>query len=303
MYNSVDAPLLFINTVWRCAVESKDPEFAKEMLPVMLNIEKAYEKGTDHHIKMDTDGLIAAGADKEQLTWMDVCIDGFLPTPRHGKPIEINAYWYSALCILHELTKDPHFLELSEKVKASCLDKFVNEDKNCLKDVLNGTSEEDQIRCNQIWALTQSFNMLSPEIESGILEVIRKELFTTAGLRTLSPSDPDFHEVYIGDMYLRDLAYHQGTVWAFPLGAYYMAEIRHISAMPEGGERTARFNELQNNMKEIAHWLREGCTGQLAEIYDGLEPTVSRGCFAQAWSIGEILYAFYAFKKHFNKEL
>ncbi len=303
MYNSADAPLLFINMVHRCAVESSDSGFETEMLPVMLNIEKAYEQGTDFHIKMDEDGLIEAGADKEQLTWMDVCVNGYLPTPRHGKPVEINAYWYSALCILYELTKDVHFKALSEKTKASFLDKFTKKDENCLKDVINGTSEEDQTRCNQIWALTQPYTMISEEVAEGVLKKIKDELFTTAGLRTLSPKDPAFHEVYIGDMIQRDSAYHQGTVWTFPLGAYYTAEIRQIVKMPEGKPREERLKELTENMKEVKRWLREGCTGQLPEIYDGLEPTVSRGCFAQAWSVGEMLNAFNEFKKCFKKEL
>ncbi len=303
MYNSVDAPLLFINTVWKYVQESGDTKFAEEMLPTMLNIEKAYEKGTDHHIFMDSDGLISAGADKEQLTWMDVCVDGFLPTPRHGKPVEINAFWYSALVILYRLTGDEHFFTLSEKTKASFLDKFTDKDNNCLKDVLNGTEEEKKLRCNQIWALTQPFTMLSNEQAEGVLRSVRNNLLTTAGLRTLAPNDPDFHDVYIGDMYQRDLAYHQGTVWTFPLGAYYTAEIKAVCDLPEGPERAERLASLEENMAAVKDWLREGCTGQLAEIYDGLEPTVSRGCFAQAWSIGEILNSFREYTKHFNKEL
>ncbi|MCR5584891.1 MAG: amylo-alpha-1,6-glucosidase [Lachnospiraceae bacterium] len=302
-YNSADAPLLFINMVWRYAVASNDEAFLEEMLPAMLSVEHAFENGTDFHIKMDDDGLINAGADKEQLTWMDVCVNGFLPTPRHGKPVEINAYWYSALKILYEITGDKHFETLAAKVKASFLKKFYNKEKNCLKDVLNGTPEEDQIRCNQIWALTQPFTMLDEDQAEGVLSIVKNELFTTAGLRTLSPKDPDFHEVYIGDMLQRDTAYHQGTVWVFPLGAYYIAEIRHIITMPEGAAREDRLKELEKNMSEVGHWLSEGCTGQLPEIYDGLEPTVSRGCFAQAWSVGEILNAFNTFEEVFKKGL
>ena len=35
--------------------------------------------------------------------------------------------------------------------------------------------------------------------------------------------------------------------------------------------------------------LKEGCIGQLPEIYDGENPVSSKGCFAQAWSVGELL--------------
>ena len=38
--------------------------------------------------------------------------------------------------------------------------------------------------------------------------------------------------------------------------------------------------------------LRDGCVGSIAEIFDGNEPNISRGAYAQAWSVGEILRAY-----------
>ncbi len=302
-YNTVDAPLLFINIVWNYYLATGDKKFAMQMIPVMKNIIYNYEKGTDFHIRMDSDSLIEAGAGTEQLTWMDVCVDGFLPTPRHGKPVEINAYWYSALCILYELTGDPHYHELSEKVKESFLLKFVDKENGYLKDVINGTAEENKVRCNAIWALTMPFTMIDEELSEKILDKIYNELFTTAGLRTLSPSDPDFHAVYIGDLYSRDTAYHTGTVWTYPLGAYYRAETNYIKNLKSGDKFEARYKKLKDNLLKTLDWLNEGCVSQFAEIYDGLKPTVSRGCFAQAWSTAEILYAIYVFEKTFNEEI
>lgn len=293
MYNSVDAPLLFINTVYEYWQEAQDVDFAIELLPTMQNIMTAYENGTDFHIKMDEDGLIQAGADLEQLTWMDVRVGDFLPTPRHGKPVEINAYWYSACKIMELLyekigedKKQKYYADLAAKVKNSFLDKFWNEEEDCLKDVLSGDTQENQIRPNQVWALTMPFTMLSFEQEEMVLKKIREELYTTVGLRTLSPKDPAFHEIYIGPMEERDRAYHQGTVWTFPLGAYYRACVKVLKRNPENRELK---QHLEEGKKALEHWLREGCVGQLAEIYDGLNPTISRGCFAQAWSVGEIL--------------
>ena len=152
-YNSVDAPLLFVNAVYEYMTYSGDAAFKEEILPVLEQIIDAYRNGTDFHIKMDSDSLIMAGGDLEQLTWMDVRVGDFLPTPRHGKPVEINAYWYSALRILYELTQDTAYQELAAQVKASFQEKFWNEKDQCLKDVLSGKKDEDQIRCNQIWAL------------------------------------------------------------------------------------------------------------------------------------------------------
>ncbi|MGN0507116.1 MAG: amylo-alpha-1,6-glucosidase [Lachnospiraceae bacterium] len=310
MYNSADAPLLFINTVYEYLKFTKDLEFVQELFPVMQRIVEAYQLGTDFHIGMDCDGLIRAGKGLEQLTWMDVRVGKHLPTPRHGKPVEINAYWYSALCVMAEFadrlaekeTKPQQeseyrdlstgYAELAGRVKKSFTEQFWNEEEDCLKDVLSGNYEERQVRCNQIWALTQPFTMLSAEQEGKVLKKVRSELYTTIGLRTLSPKDKDFHDIYIGPMEQRDRAYHQGTVWAFPLGAYYRACMRY-SKTQETAEKEEWMAHVSAGMEALNDWLSEGCLGQIAEIYDGGKPTVSRGCFAQAWSVGELLRAVY----------
>jgi predicted glycogen debranching enzyme len=287
MYNSADAPLLFVNAVYEYMVYSRDNGFKTEILPILESIIKYYMEGTDFHIKMDSDGLIMAGEDLEQLTWMDVRVGDFLPTPRHGKPVEINAYWYSALVIMYKLTENTSYKELANKVKESFDKKFWNDEKQCLKDVLSGKADENQIRCNQIWALTMPFTMLEGNKEALVIKKVREELYTTAGLRTLSKKDKDFHGIYIGTMQERDRAYHQGTVWTFPLGAYYRVCIRL------GYDR----EELDLGIMAIKDWLNEGCAAQLAEIYDGESPTVSRGCYAQAWSVCELLRAVADYEK------
>lgn len=298
MYNSADAPLLFVNAVYEYMEFSKDAAFKDEILPVLEQIINEYQRGTDFHIKMDSDGLIMAGAGLEQLTWMDVRVGDFLPTPRHGKPVEINAYWYSALMVMYKLTQSAVYQELAEKVKNSFQEKFWNEEKQCLKDVLSGGADENQIRCNQIWALTMPFTMLPVENEALIIQKIKDELYTTVGLRTLAKDDPDFHNVYIGPMEERDRAYHQGTVWAFPLGAYYRACIRYAKKCADSAEKERIRVELIQGFKALTAWLEEGCVSQIAEIYDGDMPTVSRGCFAQAWSVTELLRAVYDFEEY-----
>lgn len=297
MYNSVDAPLLFINAVYEYIEASGDNEFLLECFTPMKNIMNAYENGTDFHIKCDTDGLIKAGDALEQLTWMDVRVDDFLPTPRHGKPVEINAYWYSALRVMeifagrmgeHELVAK--YNAMAKHTKESFLDKFYDKKMGCLKDVLNGTYEENQIRCNQVWTLTMPFTMPDSDMAGQILDTIQKKLYTTIGLRTLTMDDPAFCPVYIGDMKKRDRAYHQGTVWTFPLGAYLRGRIRQLSSCtPE--KKTVISEHIEKTFDALEDWLYEGCLGQFAEIYDGGCPTISRGCFAQAWSVGEILRA------------
>lgn len=310
MYNSADAPLLFVNAVYEYYKETQDDAFLDEVWENMESIMEHYQRGTLYHIGMDDDGLICAGADMEQLTWMDVRVGDYLPTPRHGKPVEINAYWYSDLRVMaelcgkkgekavnseekeHLLQKAQAYLILSEKVKESFLALFWNEEEQCLKDVINGTSEEKQVRCNQIWALTMPYTMLTETQEKQVLDKVRKELYTTAGLRTLSPKDAAFHGIYIGNMVNRDRAYHQGTVWAYPLGAYYRACILYLSKKKEKD----LYMHVKEGIDALQKWMKEGCVNHFAEIYDGEQPVVSRGCFAQAWSDAELLRAIQAWE-------
>ena len=295
-YNTVDAALLLINCVWVYWQRSGDGDFVREAWPVMARIVEAYQKGTRHDIGMDGDGLIHAGKGKDQVTWMDVCVEGILPTPRHGKPVEINAYWYNALRILQELAPiagvdgAPYGL-LAERVKQSFTELFWMEEKGYLKDVISGTGADEQLRCNQIWALTMPFTMLSPEQERRVVESVRQHLYTPFGLRTLSPEDPEFHPSYGGEQRERDMAYHQGTIWPYPLGAYYLAWLKVHGGTPQAA---AQVREQLGTMETM---LREGCVGQLPEIYDGGEPGPSKGCFAQAWSVGELLRVYEALER------
>ena len=288
-YNTVDAALLFILAVYEYEKNTGDTAFVKKAYPVMKDIIYWYQKGTDFNIHMDEDGLIVAGSGYDQVTWMDVRVENILPTPRHGKPVEINAYWYNALCMMDEwknrLKEEDTFdyASLAVKVKASFEEKFWNEEKKCLKDVISFTKADEQIRCNQIWAVSQPFSVLPKDKEKQVVEAVFRHLYTPYGLRTLSPEDAEFRPFYGGAQLDRDLAYHQGTVWGFPLGAYYLAYLK-VNGYSEEAKTYVR---EQLGLLEPA--LREGCVGQLPEIYDGENPISSKGCFAQAWSVGEIV--------------
>lgn len=300
LYNTVDASLIFINTVYDYYKITKDIDFIKEAYPVVEDIICWYRKGTDFGIFMDEDGLICAGKDMDQVTWMDVRVGDVLPTPRHGKPVEINAYWYNALRaadefagVIGEDRKD--YRELSEKVIESFNVKFWNEEAGCLKDIVLCSCEDEhtynkhdnQIRCNMIWALSMNFTMLDRDKELKVLDTVFEKLYTPYGLRTLDMDDEEFKGFYGGSTFERDMAYHQGTVWVYPLGAYYAAYLKVHDYSEESVET------VKNQLQVMEAALREGCIGQLPEIYDGKNPSISKGCFAQAWSVGEILKVYY----------
>ena len=297
LYNTVDASLLLIDAVWQFVRRSGSWDFVAEPYPPLERIIEAYRKGTHHAIYMDDDGLIHAGEGKDQVTWMDVCVNGILPTPRHGKPVEVNAYWYNALKIMEEFSEKlgifgKDYGELARKVRDSFISKFYMEDKGYLRDVLSGTAADEQLRCNQIWALSMPYTMLTREQECRVLHTVEQQLFTSCGLRTLSPNDPEFVGFYGGDQVRRDMAYHQGTTWVFPLGAFFLAYLKVRDNSPEAKA------DVRAQLTALEPMLREGCAGQLPEIYDGDNPGIGKGCFAQAWSVGEILRVYEAIDKN-----
>lgn len=312
-YNTVDAALLFILTVYEYQKRTGDSAFVRQAYPVMQDIIRWYAKGTDYGIHMDQDGLIMAGQGYDQVTWMDVRVEDILPTPRHGKPVEINAYWYNALRIMEELSgrrpekgateartagggenrpeEQLDYGAMADRVYAAFDRLFWNQEKKCLRDVISGTAADDQVRCNQIWAVSLPFSLLSREKERQVVETVFRRLYTPVGLRTLDPQDPQFHPFYGGAQLDRDLAYHQGTVWTFPLGGYYLAYLK-----VHDYSRQAKAC-VREQLRGIETALREGCVGQLPEIYDGENPVSSKGCFAQAWSVGEILRVYEALEQ------
>ena len=293
MYNTVDAALLLIDAVWQYYTRTQDVSFVEEAYPVLERIVANYKKGTDHSIYMDTDGLICAGGGLDQVTWMDVRVNDILPTPRHGKPVEINAYWYNALRIMEQFAAMQNldgsaYGDLAVLVKKSFIANFYMEDKGYLKDVISGTKADEQLRCNQIWAVSMPFTMLDAEQEMSVVNTVRRHLYTPCGLRTLSPEDPEYHPHYGGPMVERDMAYHQGTTWVFPMGAYYLAYLK------THGNSADAAAYVRSQLEALEPMLREGCAGQLPEIYEGDFPTESKGCFGQAWSVGELLRVFEA---------
>lgn len=286
LYNTVDGPLWYFHAVYEYFLATKDKDLVSELYDVLSTIIKAFKNGTDFSIHMDKDGLIHAGSGLDQVTWMDVRINGVVVTPRHGKPVEINALWYNALKIMdyfsHLLSKsDSSYNELSQHVKTSFNTKFWNEEKQCLYDVVDQT--DDSIRSNQIWAISLPFTMLPPDKEKQVVNTVYKKLYATYGLRSLSPENSEYKPFYKGELIDRDFAYHQGTVWTFPLGGFITAYSKCYQDSPTLHE------EIMSFIEPFEDHLRDGCIGSIAEIFDGDSPHISRGCYAQAWSVGEIL--------------
>lgn len=291
-YNTVDAALWYFEAVYQYLQHTKDLEFVQQhLLPVMERIVQGYKKGTAFEIGMQKDSLIAAGNEDTQLTWMDAKAGNWVVTPRHGKPVEINALWYNALRVMADITAQTGgdgaaWLKLAEKVQKSFIKVFWNEKANCLYDLVYEKNADGKIRPNQILAVSLSFPVLEGEKAKGVVDTVHQQLYTALGLRTLNKSDPKYRGIYMGDQYARDGAYHQGTVWTWPLGRFITAYTRVYKDAP------GLKKQLEAFFLPFQDHLQDACIGSISEIFDGDEPLLPRGCFAQAWSVSEILRAY-----------
>jgi glycogen debranching enzyme len=210
-------------------------------------------------------------------------------TPRHGKPVEIQALWYNALRLVEHLAgkfNDPkvkqQYEAMADKACASFNEVFWNDKAGCLYDVVNGENRDASIRPNQVVAISLTNTMLSQERAASVLRVVERELLTPRGLRTLSPADPNYIGRYEGGPGSRDGAYHQGTVWPWLMGPYITAYLKTF-----GWEAGRRFASTW--LERFEPHLQEAGLGQVSEIFDGDAPHTPRGCVAQAWSVAELL--------------
>lgn len=293
LYNTVDASLWYFYAVYQYLNYNPAAEaetFVKEQIFLHLKeIVSAYEKGTDFSIYMEDDGLIHAGSGLDQITWMDVRVGDWVATPRHGKPVEINALWYNALRIMESLCEKfdedaSAYRTRANQVKESFNAKFWDSSNQCLFDVVDGDEPDDHIRPNQIYAVSLPFSLLPEEQEKAVVALVEKELFVGCGLRSLAPDHPDYHGIYCGALAKRDAAYHQGTAWGFLLGGFFSAymKVNHHSS-------SAAENAVHMLEPVRKHLSDSGCIGSISEIFDGDAPHNPRGCYAQAWSVGEVL--------------
>ena len=290
-YNTVDASLWYFYAVYKYINYTGDYEFIKkEIYPVLKNIIKAYSQSTLFSIGMDSDYLIHAGSDLDQVTWMDVRVNDIVVTPRHGKPCEINALWYNALMIMSILANefgDDHnyYNDLASKVYKSFNEKFYCEETGCLYDTVD--PYDKSIRPNQIWVLSLPFKILHKDKALSVFKVVEKELYNKFGLRSLSPKDPRFKPRYEGKLFDRDMAYHMGTTWGFLIGGY-LDSYRYVYA--DEADVVEKINELVHVFREH---LSDGCLNGVAEIFDGNVADRTRGCYTQAWSVGELLRSYF----------
>lgn len=295
-YNSVDAPLWFVWTLsqleehmGRKAVWERYGEYVKDILA-------AYRRGIDGIVSLHTNGLVWASHPNYAITWMDAVVDGKPVTGRDGYQVEINALWYNALCYALECASEmgeeefvKEWKDVPALTKESFLRLFWLED-GYLADYVDDRGANVFIRPNQIIACSMNYKMLSLVQQESVSDVVKRHLLTPRGLRTLSPRNPLYKGRYGGNQRERDEAYHQGTVWVWPLEHYVKArfDVLGKSFVYKAEEILEAFEE-EMSTKGI---------GSVSEIYEGDPPHDARGAISQAWSVGALLRINEMIEKH-----
>lgn len=291
VYHSADATMWFFHAVDRYVAATGDHETLALLLPILADIIEHHRRGTLFNIHMDpADGLLDQGAEGWQLTWMDAIVDGWVVTPRRGKPVEINALWYNALMLMAGWLAGAGDAEGAararadaERARASFNAKFWYEEGGFLHDVVDGDPAEAVLcRPNQVYALSLTHPVLDPLRWQAVVETVRDRLLTPYGLRSLAPGTPGYKPSFAGDQLARDGAYHMGTVWPFMLGGFIDGWLR-VWPEDKAGARAV--------LQALLPHLEEACLGTIGEVFDADPPHTPRGCCAQAWSVAEWLRA------------
>ncbi len=291
-YNSVDAALWFFEAVRALMKHTRDTAFVRDNLYArMTEMVDWHVKGARYGIRVAEDGLLSCGEAGVQLTWMDAKIGDLVVTPRSGKPVEIQALWYNALRVLEDLARalgdgarEESAREMADRARHSFNRQFWNAAAGCLYDVVDGEDRDTSIRPNQIFAVSLPNSMLGNGRARQVVDVVKRELLTPLGLRSLSPGDPRYRPRYEGGVMSRDSAYHQGTVWPWLMGPFITAYVK-VGTDEGAREQAGRW------LDGFREHLREAGLGQVSEVADGDPPHRPGGCIAQAWSVAELLRA------------
>jgi predicted glycogen debranching enzyme len=288
-YNTADATLWMFHALDDYLSVKPDPQLLGELFPILMAIIRAHQNGTRFGIHVDAaDGLLHTGEAGTQLTWMDAKNGSTAFTPRVGKAVEINALWLNALDVAIRLARQlgaAAEMSYCEALLARAKDgfgRFWNAKRSCLFDVIDvdgGPGADSLLRPNQILAVSLPYCPLQRSQMRAVVDTCARELVVSYGLRSLAPSEPGYIGRYEGDAWRRVSAYHMGTAWSWLLGPFARAHYRVY-----GDARLA-----MSFLNPIAQQLSAGCIGSVSEIFDGDAPHTARGCFAQAWSVAEIL--------------
>jgi len=289
IYDQMDAPLWFFHTLQELEKAEPRIDIYKQYGAVMKAIINGYRNGTHHKIKMNDYALIyGGGATNTPLTWMNAVVKEFAVTPRKGMPVEVQALWYNALRYTYdkaeqhgdtEFTKD--WFYYLDVVKNSFISRFWSDEKGYLADYASTKEVYWDVTPNQIIAAALPYSMLDNQQKAKVIKVVKQQLLTPRGLRTLSPANPEYYPHYEGNQFDRDRALHKGTVWPWLL-EFYVKAITNLYGVNALDEVLELYHGFESEMNSSG-------VGTIGELFDGDPPHTSRGAISQAWSVGALM--------------
>ncbi len=288
-YYSPDASLWFIWSLQQYCLQTGECKFIwNSYSRIIKTILKNFRENTVNNYKMLDNGLLYAGEHGKALTWMNAVVDGKPVTPRKGCAVEVNALWYNAIMFSIELAEkadepsfDKKWKPLTQKIYNSFIKSFWSDKYTYLADSVDGDNKDWTLRPNQVIALSVPYSPIPDEMKIEIIEIIRRDLLTPRGLRTLAPNHPDYKGKYKGDQTQRDLAFHQGTVWPWLIEHFSEAYLRLY--------KKSGLSLLKSIVRDFEPTVSEHGLGTISEVYDGDPPYTARGAISYALSVAALL--------------
>ena len=300
-YCSADTSLWFFWTLQKYLEYNQNARLIwKKYAQAMKAVLDAYQNGNDMlGIHMHSNGLIHAFKENTPLSWMDAKYNGKAITQRGGLAVEINALWYNAVAFYLSLentydkkAQNEDLKKILENAGKSFLSTFTDIKFNYLADYVSENEISWKVRPNMLIAASLPFSPLSNEQRKSILDVVKQELLTPRGIRTLSPKNANYRSKYEGDIESRDTAYHNGT--AFPwLLIPYADLFFHLYGK-------GAISELQTIVTHFEEVIAEHGVGSISELYNGDPPYNGKGGVSQAWSVAALLSLMYLIEKETN---
>ncbi len=286
-YHAIDAPLWFVHALGAYEQATGDPTLPRALRPAVEAITSAYARGTRFGIGVDpVDGLVRGGEPGLQLTWMDAKVDGVVITPRHGKPVEIQALWVRACRLASRwaaaVGDDERACDhaaRADRAAASFRARFPIAGRSWLHDFVDGPDGDDpSLRPNQLLALSLVPDLVDTERATAVVDSATEHLVVPGGVRTLAPFEPGYRERFQGPPAFRDSAYHQGPAWTWLLGPWLDAVTRVRGVNAAHAELARHLDALDPDS-----------TGAVPELLEPEPPFAARGCPWQAWGVAELL--------------
>lgn len=297
----VESPLRLTDTIQQYIRFGADERKVwKKYGPTLKGIIESYAPGRRKEVTMHPNGLLWAQLDGAALSWMNTYVDGRPVNERPGYQVEVNAFWYNAICFAIDMEakyggpKGRDFVRqwsaVRDLVLANFQPVFLDRELGCLADYVGPEGRNTDVRPNQLFAVCLDYSPVEDEIKSDVITTINNELITKRGIRSLSPRNAKYRGVYEGSQTDRDLAYHNGCAFPALLAPYI----------------DICFRMMGSTFWKKAEYLTEGFyedvskhgVGVFSELYDGDPPHEPHGAISSACSTAALLTVDYLMKKY-----